>query len=252
MRKPYTPALALDPHKLTRVECWTKPYQVVNRWLEGEITTAEAVSVCRMMLPSNSESNFYWYADRTSEWTNPLTGFSRLLSGEINAMVASLIGVELPELTVTPIPRARFWIWRNETYVKVSIGYGDTIEFNHFERHDEGFLSSWDGYRHDGDRVVYETHNRSSDCDGLFESSSESHALLADLRSVEPYERIACNESLSAPRHPEFDTRTEYDRARLATLDELQSFESVFSDVMLPSWESGESQRDHRAESMGY
>lgn len=68
---------------------------------------------------------------------------------------------------------ARFWIFHNLDWVKITLRPGQKIEFCHFEHTDEGFASSADRYENCGDFLLHSWMHDGRDCDGRHSDSGE-------------------------------------------------------------------------------
>lgn len=115
---------------------------------------------------------------------------------------------------------ARFWVWHNGGWVKLSLREGESLQAVSYRETDEGFCSEWCTWTFEpadhpfAALVRQEYGTRSRDCDGLHEFYSE----------------MVC---------------------RKDWLKYSQSEDSA--DVFVPNWESvSKSCRDHAAEAMGY
>jgi hypothetical protein len=80
-----------------------------------------------------------------------------------------------------PVPNARFLEWINGAEVKITLRPGQKLEWNWYSRHEEGWSSGGQLWRHDGDRVTNESFSDGTDCDGRMSSSIENEALLTEL-----------------------------------------------------------------------
>lgn len=114
------------------------------------------------------------------------------------------------------LPRnARFWIWHNSTWVKLTLREGDEVALSSGGPTDEGYSYTMTQYSYDGEEVCWETDAIASDCDGRLDSYNVSYCSVMNLRDVESY-----------------DTDEVY---------------------LLPRWERESAcQRDYAAEAMGY
>jgi len=131
------------------------------------------------------------------------------------------------------MPRvARFWEHVNGGWVKLTLRAGDTIAHREGGAHDEGYSVTFTSYEYDGKTVTREAHTDARDCDGRMSYSTVVECRVRKLASRAPY----------------------VDRDFVPTLHALHDETYCpFPGAMLPSWEAVKrSQRDYRAESMGY
>lgn len=77
---------------------------------------------------------------------------------------------------------ARFWIWWNDGWVRLTLAPGQRMEFHTGGQTDEGFRSETETYENDGQFVRREIHSRESDCDGRHEWHSECECDVRDLK----------------------------------------------------------------------
>ena len=118
---------------------------------------------------------------------------------------------------------ARFMIWYNDQYTKITLKPGQTISLRNFRYHDEGYSERIETYSYASDEpIVYsEYEGYSRDCDGPYELYSESHFVVD-----QNYSNVERNE-----------LETDY----------------YVLDRHVPKWIKGKSsQRDVYAEMMGY
>lgn len=115
---------------------------------------------------------------------------------------------------------ARFWVYWNETWCKITLRPGETLELSEAHNHDEGWRSTVETYEHDGERVNYSIDTDGTDCDGRLSASRNGYCELGQLMDVLPNEYL---------------------------------IEDGNADVMRPNWQEGSaSQRDYAAEASGY
>jgi len=113
---------------------------------------------------------------------------------------------------------------------KIKLKIGESIEFNHFEYHEEGYRSIRSIYGlelHDGRlRVVHEYSRHSTDCDGPHEYHSAESCLISSLQA--------------GPRAFNYNHEGLGDK-------------KIYRSSRLPLWNQvSSSQRDYYAESMNY
>ena len=65
-------------------------------------------------------------------------------------------------------PNARFWVYVNGGYVKITLRPGDELEHYAWEPTDEGFESMWYTWSYTGHFVHRAWANNSRDCDGRY------------------------------------------------------------------------------------
>lgn len=61
---------------------------------------------------------------------------------------------------------ARFWIWWNDSWAKITLRPHQTISICHGGQTDEGFSVETEIYQNDGSQVVCSIRHDSVDCDG--------------------------------------------------------------------------------------
>ncbi|HVL15826.1 MAG TPA: hypothetical protein VM529_24860 [Gemmata sp.] len=120
------------------------------------------------------------------------------------------------------VPTARFLVWENDQWVKISLRPGQSLTRDVGGPTEEGY--SWESttWTHTGQGVAQEYSSGGRDCDGRHEYHSESYCPLEDLA------------------------------ARDATVENYDGTTS-HAGVMAPDWQHGGSiRRDHTAEAAGY
>jgi len=122
---------------------------------------------------------------------------------------------------------ARFWVWENGGWVKLSLRKGECTEFHESSAHEEGYSWRTCSYEFDGEFVTRCTATGGRDCDGPHSTWNESVCHITALNTRAPY----------VPRDPR-EASEDYSPGPLA---------------LLPEWEKVNSrQRDYYAESAGY
>ena len=121
-------------------------------------------------------------------------------------------------------PNARFWVWENDGWIKLTLKPGQTLRYFHGGLTDEGFSHHHQEFEYDADDGVvisrYTSHAR--DCDGPHDYECDSHCPVSELQARPP-----------EPADPEWGT------------EEIP--------VPRPEWRKvSASQRDYYAEAMGY
>lgn len=115
---------------------------------------------------------------------------------------------------------ARFWVWHNGGWVRLSMVEGDVLETSTGDDTDEGYQCESVVWTHEGDVIRQEYTSWGRDCDGRHEYSCTMIAKIDQLAARD-----------------------------LETDEESTEFAGIF----LPIWEKESSgQRDYAAEAMGY
>lgn len=118
------------------------------------------------------------------------------------------------------IKTARFWIWWNESHVRLSLRDGQSLTAYRANQTEEGWESVSATYTREGDTILREVTRDGRDCDGRMTVHDESAAALADLG------------------------------AGWLTRETLNGEDAW---ITYPKWSTVDSsQRDYAAESMGY
>lgn len=78
---------------------------------------------------------------------------------------------------------ARFWIYHNDSVVKLTLRPEEEVSFFSGGLTDEGYSYQTEIYRHQGDHVERTIDASSRDCDGRFDSYSKFTCCLEALRS---------------------------------------------------------------------
>lgn len=119
------------------------------------------------------------------------------------------------------IRNARFWVYVNSGWVKVTLRYGDTIEHREGGPTEEGYHVCHMWWTHNGMWVRRNVDHDARDCDGRYMRRHEDFASLVELGEL--------------PLDPD-----------LSSAEDLK-------DVSRPRWQGEESfYRDHTAEAAGY
>ena len=103
---------------------------------------------------------------------------------------------------------ARFWIYHNETWSKITLRPGESVEFTGGGRTDEGFSYWAESYEHVGDGIESRSASNASDCDGPLDRYCDCYC---------PLERISAlpaewNGSNHMPDRPEWHRVSEGQR----------------------------------------
>jgi len=80
---------------------------------------------------------------------------------------------------------ARFWIWWNNDYVKITLRPWQEITIGRQDPTDEGYEGKSNTYLHDGDVVRCKWSSWGQDCDGYLERNGESVCPLSHLHEIE-------------------------------------------------------------------
>lgn len=108
---------------------------------------------------------------------------------------------------------ARFWVWWNDGWVKLTLRPEQKLECGWRKPTDEGWSSYYESWEHDGSGVLCQSEDDGVDCDGRLTRNWEGYC---------PLERLSWVET-----------------------DDLE--------VNRPAWERGNAyQRDYSAEACGY
>lgn len=78
---------------------------------------------------------------------------------------------------------ARFWIFWNGDFVKLTLAPGSEVSFGYSQTHEEGFAAVHETYSYDGISVECETYSVGRDCDGRHSSTSTSFADVCSLKA---------------------------------------------------------------------
>lgn len=121
-------------------------------------------------------------------------------------------------------PNARFWVWENDGWIKLTLKPGQTLRWVSGGSTDEGYSNDYHSWEYDTEEgvVIADYANESRDCDGRHSYHATSNCLIGDLQALPPVTADPEN-----------------------YVDEIP--------VPRPDWRRGaSSQRDHYAEAMGY
>jgi len=121
-------------------------------------------------------------------------------------------------------PNARFWVWENDGWIKLTLKPGQTLRWAKGGKCDEGFSIDYNEYEYDADDgvVLSRFTNESQDCDGRHSYYGDAECPISELQARPP-----------EPADPEWGT------------EEIP--------VPRPEWRKvSASQRDYYAEAMGY
>lgn len=83
---------------------------------------------------------------------------------------------------------ARFWIYWNGDYVKLTLKPGRDIHLWHSQLTDEGFSSVQETYFHGGNEVVSTIVHESRDCDGRHSYYWRGYCPLSELQARDQHE----------------------------------------------------------------
>lgn len=125
---------------------------------------------------------------------------------------------------------ARFWVWENDGWTKLTLQVGQELSFCSGGRHEEGYHNTVTTWKHAGDKVMCATESHWRDCDGPGQSHSVYECPLDRLSGLKPV--------------------LDLEEWRPRPLRYIVGNDDV---VGTPQWvRTGEGQRDHFAESMNY
>ena len=80
-------------------------------------------------------------------------------------------------------PNARFWTFQNDSYVKLTLAPGETLNWYAWARHEEGWASEAESWHHTGDGIEREITTDGRDCDGRLQGLADMFAPLNALRA---------------------------------------------------------------------
>lgn len=83
------------------------------------------------------------------------------------------------------VMNARFWVWWNQTWCKITLRPGQSVSMSCGGPTDEGFSVKAEGYCHDGDRVSAWIRHDSRDCDGPHSWDWDGYCPLNQLKANE-------------------------------------------------------------------
>ncbi len=78
---------------------------------------------------------------------------------------------------------ARFWIWENGTWIKLTLQPNQKLAYSTGGQTDEGWTRSDCEYFHGGNGVYCQWSNDGVDCDGRLQTGGQSYCLLSDLKA---------------------------------------------------------------------
>ncbi len=81
------------------------------------------------------------------------------------------------------VPNARFWVWHNSGWVKLTLAPDQTLRTSYGGRTEEGWSRGQDSWSHDGYRIVATHASESCDCDGRLDYYAEVETTIVDLRA---------------------------------------------------------------------
>lgn len=140
----------------------------------------------------------------------------------------------MPDDERTPVPNARFWIWTNAGWVKLTLRPGQSLAHCYGGRHDEGYTYSRDEYHHTGERVECQHETNASDCDGRLDRFCVTACPLDQLDARDMHGKEQARAAIWGAD---------------ATLPEFNENQGILA----PEWERvSRHQRDYAAEAMGY
>lgn len=132
---------------------------------------------------------------------------------------------------------ARFWIWHNDGWVKLTLTPGESARFGTGGSHEEGYHCEDWCYEYDaeGQSVVCHSVAWGRDCDGPYRRFAKSYCPLTELKSRSMFEE--CGRLFWCPFYE---------------MDLVMPSSSDYG-IYCPEWRKESSfQRDYYAEAMGY
>ena len=167
---------------------------------------------------------------------------------------------------------ARFWVYHNGSFVKLSIAPGKCLSHGNYERHEEGWSSYGQQWENDGEAVTWGEYSDGVDCDGRLSQSSTYMCALGDLKARPAKTSPAHGYAPGLGAHRQTGAQYErlgYESRRTDTRWTFEEDNPLFAPVTMaftkpgivrlittpprPSWiEEDSYQRDYTAESMGY
>ena len=83
-------------------------------------------------------------------------------------------------------PNARFWVWINGDWVKLTLKPSRQLSWHASRPTDEGYSYESETWSHEGDRVTRESACGGSDCDGPIHWDNTSECMLPELQYHPP------------------------------------------------------------------
>lgn len=83
--------------------------------------------------------------------------------------------------------RARFWIWENDGWIKLTLAPGQALKWRKYTHDEEGYSLIFVRWIHEGNHIRRESGMRGSDCDGAIARGGADHCHLSRLQAVPPY-----------------------------------------------------------------
>lgn len=107
------------------------------------------------------------------------------------------------------VRNARFWIWENGDWVKLTMRPGQTITRYWRMPCDEGWASAYSQYQFNGSHVLVECESDGCDCDGRLTDSRLFVCPLANLKAIEADEDRPARPEWEKVRARQFDEYAE-------------------------------------------
>jgi hypothetical protein len=107
---------------------------------------------------------------------------------------------------------ARFWIWINGDWVKLTIKPGQRLEHYTSEAHEEGWSSEGNTWTHEGTHVVSTVDTDGSDCDGRMSWGCTVHCGMDYLAAHREENEVRNGVSEWRPPRPEWERGEEFRR----------------------------------------
>lgn len=85
-------------------------------------------------------------------------------------------------------PNARFWVFWNGSWAKLTLRPGEELNVRFFSRDEEGCSYEHSSFTHEGVEIVEQWCNGGTDCDGRLERTGSRRCAIGFLRTAEPTE----------------------------------------------------------------
>jgi len=95
---------------------------------------------------------------------------------------------------------ARFWVWWNDGWVKLSLQPQESVAVYNGGRTEEGWYRSWTTwYRNDGDIVFRRCESEECDCDGRLDHWDLASCPLDNLKLLTPFDQSDIDAGIMVP-----------------------------------------------------
>ena len=147
-------------------------------------------------------------------------------------------------------PNARFWVWINGGYVKITLQPGKSLEHHKRWTHDEGWSSETVRWSHEPYGIYRRTWTDGRDCDGRLSTYDVDRARLSQLDAQNQNQIICVTCGNQATNW--FDHKGQYGWSLTCSQRHHQGITEI-ENPRTPLWEDlASSQRDYAAEAMNY